>query len=84
MRPIRIRRTATIPVLHNSENILAIIEVGGKLVNKNWIYEQFFIEGLKNVKSNMLKIVKERGGTEKDFKEMLDKAKKKVDSEIKK
>jgi hypothetical protein len=82
MKPIRIRRTATIPVNHNGENILAIIEVGGILVNKNWIYEQFFIEGLKSAKQNMLKIIKERGGTEKDFEEMLQEAVKKVELEL--
>ena len=82
MHPIAIRRTATIPVQHNKENILAIIEVGGTLVNKNWVYEQFFIEGLKGVKSSILQRIKERGGTEKDFNEMLSLAEKKVTAEL--
>ena len=84
MIPIRIRRTATIPVQHNKENILAVIEVGGMLVNKNWIYEQFFIEGLKGVKANILKKIKERGGTEKDFNGLLSSAEKKVNAEVNK
>lgn len=79
---MRIRRTATIPVKHNDDDILALIEVGGKVENKNWIYEQFFINGFKGTKEEILRKIKEKGGTAKNFEKMMNDARGKIEAEL--
>jgi hypothetical protein len=75
-----IRRTVTIPIVVNEDNILALAEVGGKLWSKELIYQMFFEHGAPLVRAAILKEIKKRGGSEKDFKSMIESAKKKFAS----
>lgn len=78
-----IRRTATIPLFTPlKENILALLEVGGKVENKNWVYESFFIEGYNGVKAKILEKIKEKGGDNEVFENMLKIAEKKVKKDL--
>lgn len=79
---MRIRRTATIPVKHKDDDILALIEVGGKVENKNWIYEQFFINGFKGTKDEIIRKIKEKGGSQKNFDKMMSDARAKIEAEL--
>lgn len=78
-----IRRTATIPLFTpKKENVLALLEVGGKVENKNWVYENFFLEGYAGVKEKVLEKIKEKGGDEEVFKNMFKIAEKKVKADL--
>lgn len=73
-----IRRTVSIPKTVGSESILAIVEVGGKLLNKDVVYQMFFEHGAKDVKSALEKIYVERGGSKENFAKVINEAKKRV------
>ena len=78
MTALNIRRTVTIPKFFGKENILAVIELGGEVLNKDRVYQKFFEYGLEGVKKEILKELKTRGGNENTFKNLLEKAVKKV------
>ncbi len=77
MAELNIRRTVTIPKYFGKEDILAIIDVGGQVLNKDRIYQKFFEYGLPGVKEEIIKELKIRGGDEETFKILLNMAKKK-------
>lgn len=69
-----IRRTVSIPKQLNNVNILALIEVGGKLYSKDLVYQKFFEYGLKGVMEDIQKEISKKGGSEKKFNELMKKA----------
>lgn len=73
-----IRRTVSIPIQINGDNILALIEIGGKLWNKDIIYQKFFELGVKGVIEDIRLEVLKRGGTEEQFNSMIKKANEKI------
>lgn len=74
-----IRRTVSIPKTVGNESILAIVEVGGKLLNKDVVYQMFFEHGAEKVKSALEKIYVERGGSKENFAKVIGEARKRVD-----
>jgi hypothetical protein len=67
-----IRRTVSIPKRASSgESILAVIDMGGKLLNKEMIYQKFFEYGLNGVKNLLKEEVKSRGGNDATFAKIL-------------
>lgn len=81
---IAVRRTITIPRSVDGKDLLALIDVGGKILNKEVIYELFFKESYFMVKKQILKAYLARNGTEREFRDMLKKAETDVDNKIKK
>lgn len=77
-----IRRTVSIPKVYKGNNILAIVDVGGKLLNKDVIYQKFFELGSDAVKEFLLKEFTDRGGTKENFVAMLESAQKKVNGKF--
>ena len=73
-----IRRTVSIPKQLNGDDVLAVIEVGGRLFSKDMIYQKFFEHGLAGVMEEIKKEIKKKGGDEKKFRELLKKASGKV------
>lgn len=71
---MKIRRIVSIPKVADKEDVLALIEVGGKMFNKDLIYQKFFSHGAKGVKQEILDEIKTRGGNEKDFQKMMKQA----------
>ena len=66
-----IRRTVFIPQVINGEDVIALIEVGGRVFSKEMVYRKFFEHGLKQVKADIVSEMKKRGSTEKDFEQMM-------------
>jgi len=81
-KEIAVRRTITLPRKVNGKDLLALIEIGGKILNKEVIYELFFKTAYSEVKEKILKAYLARGGTEKDFHKMLSEAEGIVDSKL--
>ena len=73
-----IRRTVLIPKTYEGIDILALIEVGGALTNKELTYLNFFNKGAKLVQEDIINEIKSRGGSDKTFKDMMADAKKKL------
>lgn len=73
-----IRRTVSIPVQINGDNILALIEIGGKLWNKDLIYQKFFEVGVDGVKAQIEEEIIKRGGTKEQYTAMIERAKEKI------
>jgi hypothetical protein len=76
-----VRRSVSIPILSEGENVLAVSEVGAKLWSKDIIYRKFFEKGLAGVKDEIMGEIERRGGGASDFKEMLSTAEKKLKSQ---
>lgn len=76
-----VRRSVSIPILSEGENVLAVSEVGAKLWSKDIIYRKFFERGLAGVKNEIMGEIERRGGNASDFKEMLSTAEKKLKSQ---
>jgi hypothetical protein len=74
-----IRRTVSIPKSFNGESILALVDVGGKLLNKDVIYQKFFELGANSVKEFLQKEFANRGGSKDNFITMLEASRKKVE-----
>lgn len=77
-----VRRTITIPRRVNDKDLLALIEVGGMIINKEVIYELFFKNSYDSVKVAILEAYKARGGNEKDFIIMLKKVEGVIEDKI--
>lgn len=76
-----IRRSVSIPVTVDDLNIIALVNLGGKLFNRDLTYQLFFKFGAKGVHDFLLAEFQNRGGSAKEFeikyKEMLSEVTKK-------
>ena len=79
-----IRRTVSIPKYSHGESILAIVDIGGKLFNKDFIYQKFFEFGVGGVKNHILEEFIRRGGSKENFFKMLDTIQKRLEEKINK
>ena len=73
-----IRRTISVPKYFNGESIFAIVDIGGKLLNKDIIYQKFFEFGVEGVKNYLQEEFIRRGGSKENFLKMLDTTQKRL------
>lgn len=76
---LAVNKTVPIPVVRGTRMIAALIEVGGSLLSKNQTYEMFFEEGYDGVQKRLIAEFKRKGGSDKQFDEMMKNAIKKVE-----
>lgn len=76
---ISIRRSISIPKQIGQDNILALIDLGGKIFNKDTVYSMFFELGFPAVKAHLLAEFKRRGGSEEQFEYAYDEFKEKYE-----
>lgn len=73
-----VRRSVSIPIVSDGENVLAVAEIGAKLWSKDIIYRKFFERGLDGVKEDINKEIERRGGDHTDYANMLSQARDKL------
>lgn len=78
-----IRRTVSIPKFVNGESIFALVDIGGKLFNKDVIYQKFFEFGFAEVKKFVETEFIKRGGNKRNFNKYLTEQTKKYSKELK-
>lgn len=75
---LAVRRSVSIPIISNGESVLAVAEIGARLWSKDVIYRKFFENGIDGVKKEILEEIKRRGGSDKEYELMLNRAKNKL------
>lgn len=63
---LAIRRQTTIPKSVNKRNVLAVIEVGGKMVNKDYIYQRVWEIALPQLEKELKEKLKDIGSDQYD------------------
>ena len=80
---LTVRRSVTMPKIVSGINVLALIEVGGQIFNKDATYTKIFEFGIPQLKEFLKKEAIEKGGiTEKDFDNMLNDETEKMQKEL--
>lgn len=75
---LSIRRQTTIPKVISGRNVLAIIEVGGKLFSKDRVYQRIWELGISELEKELISEMLKVGKTEKDYDKLYQRAVKEV------